>query len=594
MPEKKIPQSTILVQMAADVELFHTSERETFAAPQVVDHVEIVRLQSAAFRQWLSHRFFLQEGHAPSAQAMQDALAVLSGRALFECAERKVYVRTASIGDNLYLDLGGPSWEVVELAPTGWRIVDNPRPAFWRPRGMLPLPMPERGGTLEDLRPFLNVGSEADWQLITGCLLAMFRDTGPFPVLVFHGEQGSAKSTLVRVLRSLVDPVRAPLRSVPRNEQDLSVAARNGWIVALDNVSFVADWLSDAICRLSTGGGWAGRELYTNLEEAVFEGQRPVILNGIEELGSRGDLIDRSVAITLPRINDNHRLTERAFWRQFEVARPGILGALLDIVCAGLKNLPSVHLDRLPRMADFSLWATACEPATGWTLPFIRVYEGNRADANTQVLESSPVARFLLDVVTDSWQGTASELLVLLDGHAPDAMRNLKSWPKSGQALSNQLRRLQVNLRNEGLVVTFTRGGERGAQRMLTLEKVRGEPTEPPEVSDRHESADTSNDLLTLADAGAGTRKADYLPTQAPSDTADAADAVLRPSSDDCLKVEIARIAESLDCPRVPYAQGRAVAAGAQSWATWLGYPGRSEEELRAVLDALQGLMHDA
>ncbi len=233
MRERKPLQSTILVQMAADVELFRTSGRETFAAPIIVDHVEIVRLQSAAFRQWLSHRFFLQEGHAPSAQAMQDALLVLSGRALFECAERKVYVRTASIGDDLYLDLGGPSWEVVQLAPTGWRIVDNPRPAFWRHRGMLALPMPERGGTLDELRPFLNVGSEADWQLITGCLLAMFMDTGPYPVLTLRGEQGSCKSTSVRALRSLVDPVRAPLRSVPRNEQDLSVAARNGWLVAL-------------------------------------------------------------------------------------------------------------------------------------------------------------------------------------------------------------------------------------------------------------------------------------------------------------------------------------------------------------------------
>jgi hypothetical protein len=48
---------------------------------------------------------------------------------------------------------------------------------------------------------------------------------------------------------------------------------------------------------------------------------------------------------------------------EFEPARPRILGALLDALAEGLRELPRVRLVRLPRMADFALWATACETA---------------------------------------------------------------------------------------------------------------------------------------------------------------------------------------------------------------------------------------
>ena len=47
----------------------------------------------------------------------------------------------------------------------------------------------------------------------------------------------------------------------------------------------------------------------------------------------------------------------------FEAARPRILGALLDAIAVGLKRLPATRLPGLPRMADFALWASACEQA---------------------------------------------------------------------------------------------------------------------------------------------------------------------------------------------------------------------------------------
>ena len=111
-----------------------------------------------------------------------------------------------------------------------------------------------------------------------------------------------------------MDPNTAALRSTPRDERDLVIAATNGWLIALDNLSHLSDWLSDALCRLATGSGFATRELYTNAEEAIFAAQRPVVMNGIEEVATRGDLLDRALILYLPTIPEAKRQDDKAFW----------------------------------------------------------------------------------------------------------------------------------------------------------------------------------------------------------------------------------------------------------------------------------------
>src|SRR5262249_19798470 len=154
---------------------------------------------------------------------------------------------------------------------------------------------------------FLNV-AEADRPLIAAWLVAALRPTGPFPVLCLFGEQGSAKSTTARFLRALVDPSTAPVRAEPRDPRDLAIAAGNGWAVCLDNVSHLTPQLSDALCRLSTGGGFSTRMLYCDDEECIFQAQRPAIVNGIAEVAERPDLLDRSLMVCLPTIRERRRV----------------------------------------------------------------------------------------------------------------------------------------------------------------------------------------------------------------------------------------------------------------------------------------------
>jgi hypothetical protein len=324
------------------------------------------------------------------------------------------------------------------------------------------------------LRPFINVSTESDWILVVEWLIAALRGRGPFPILVLHGEQGSAKSTTARVLRALVDPNTAPLRSEPRDLRDLMIAAANASVVCLDNISRIPPFLSDGLCRLSTGGGHSTRELYTDSDEKLFDAQRPVILNGIEEIAVRGDLLDRALILYLPSIPEEKRRPEKEFWRDFESARPAILGALLTVVSGALRRLPKVRLANMPRLADFAVWATAAEPGLG--LPdgtFLGAYAKNVTAANDLALEASPITDSLRKLVAeDGFQGTASDLLKDLTQRTDESTRRQKGWPQNGQGLSNTLRRLAPNLRKCGIEVTFSRGKDRRRRRLIVLREI--------------------------------------------------------------------------------------------------------------------------
>src|SRR5215831_4048759 len=223
--------------------------------------------------------------------------------------------------------------------------------------------VPQAGGSIEELASFLNLPSRNDFVLVVAWLLATLRTGGPYPVLAISGEQGSAKTVLSKLLKALIDPNAAPVRALTREERDLVIAANNSHVLAFDNLSSLPHVLSDAFCRLATGASFGLRQLYTDADEVLFQAARPILLNGIEDVISRSDLADRALFLTLPPIAGNRRRSERQLWRDFEIARPRILGALLDAVTHGLRNVVGIHLEELPRMADFALWATACETA---------------------------------------------------------------------------------------------------------------------------------------------------------------------------------------------------------------------------------------
>jgi len=490
---KKPSAAQRLVEIGQTAELFRSDREEAFArfavqGHQAQGHRETWKVRSRSFRNWLSHQFYAQTGKPPGSQAVDDALHVLEARCQFEGKQHPLTVRATVRESVLYFDLCDEHWRVVRIDRDGWSVLPSTGesngtqeavqntpfpPLFRRYAALAPQVEPVPGGSLEALRPFLNVKDESAWYLVVAWLVAAFFPEIAHPVLVVHGEQGSAKSTHMRLLSLLVDPSLTPLRSEPRNLEAWVQAADHSWLVTLDNVSDLPGWLSDAICRAVTGEGFSKRQLYTDAEDVILSFRRVVAITGIEVVAQRADLLDRAILHALEPIAPNKRRPERDVLAEFEAARPAILGALLSAVSGALRALPNVRLTELPRMADFARVGVAVERALNWPDgSFLSAYTGNVGAQNEEALAASPVGEAVQNFLADQsvWSGSASDLLRALDARREAGKAAPTEWPKNGRALSGQLRRIAPNLRaaGGGLDVCFDKAG---ARRLITLRK---------------------------------------------------------------------------------------------------------------------------
>jgi hypothetical protein len=469
--EDRNKAATMLSVIGPAVSLFHTPAGTAYADLMIRGHRETWPIRSQAFRRWLRRRYYEATGAAASLEAIKPTIDLLEAKAQFDSPEREVYVRIAERDAIIYLDLADDEWRAVEISPAGWSVIGSPPVRFRRAMGMLPIPAPQTDGSLQALRSFLNIRVESEFVLLVAWLLAALKPGGPFPLLAVAGEQGSAKTGLTKILRALVDPNTAPARALPRDERELMISANNGHLLAFDNVSSLGPWLSDAFCRIASGSSFAVRRLYTDDDEVLFQAARPIIFNGIENVITRPDLADRCIFITLGSLSDLQRRPEKVLWQEFETTRRRILGALLDAMVHGLLRKQDVQLEKLPRMADFAVWATACETILWPAATFARAYAANRRAAIEESIDFDPVSVCLRELISERgiWAGSATDLLHAAT-RAPgnNDWRRSAAWPKTPRALAGRLRRAQTFLRTLGIEIAFTREGQSGT-RIITV-----------------------------------------------------------------------------------------------------------------------------
>jgi putative DNA primase/helicase len=463
---RRTPQRDVVIGLCESVELWHDADRAAYATFVVNEHHEHWPIRSRDFRIWLSGEFYKNTGAAIGGQALEDGLRILEARAVNEGLCYECFIRMGHATGKMFIDLGGPSWNAVEITATGWRVIKTAPLKFLRSPSMRALPVPKAGSLIEELRRFLNVKDDGDFLLVVAWLVAALRDRGPFPILVINGEAGAGKSVFSRMLRLLVDPSAALIRAMSRDDRDLVVSASNSWVLSFDNLSRMPDWFADALCRLATGSGYATRMLHTDRSEMIFDAARPIIINGIPNLTDRADLADRSMTIHLRSIREEESRGEDKLWPDFEQARPYIFGALLDAVSRALGNIDDVKLDRVPRMADFAKWITAAEPGLGWEPDeFITAYSENREDVADAAFEADSVAVAIDNLITterpDGFGGTATDLLAAINNMVPEGIPKSKYWPQTAAQLGNRFVRAMPLLKARGYAVERRHSGER-------------------------------------------------------------------------------------------------------------------------------------
>lgn len=439
-------------------DLWHDQDGNAYASfdregPNKTTHREHWNIASNGFREWLAWLAHTELKAAPASEALKSCQNALSGIAKFDGEEHTPARRVAKNESGYWIDLCDDQWRAILITAAGWSIVPAPTVRFVRTKAMRPLPWPVPNGCLKPLWNLTNIPEE-DRPLVLGWMLDAYRPNTPYPVLELIGEQGSAKSTTQETIRSFIDPNKVMLRALPSSVEDVYVAAGNNHVVSLENVSGIWPGLSDALCTISTGGGQAGRQLYTNDEENIIEAHNPVVLNGIGAVITRPDLLDRSIALCLPVIKE--RMTEEEHAAALNKAAPGIFGSLLDLFVRTLAVLPTVLISpaQRPRMADFAQLGEAMTRAMGGREgEFLTLYTNHRRDAVRRTVDSNPVSVACMKFVDEgyrSYTGTVQGLREKLDCYKPN-VELTDYWPRSAKGLGDSLRRVAPALRQIGI-----------------------------------------------------------------------------------------------------------------------------------------------
>ncbi len=452
--ENKKSQSTLLIEIGQQGQLFHDQQGDAYAEVEINDDIRgTFKVRSKDYKNYLSHQLFLITGKGANSNAITDALSTLEAIGKFEGDTRKVSIRVYNAGDAAYIDTGDKNRRIIKIDSSGYRYTKDCPVHFVRKNSITALPVPAQSN-LSLLRKYINC-TDKDYPLVYGWMLCALAGVKPYPILIVEGEQGSGKSTACRVIRELVDPSSVSLRSPPKQPRDLLVSAMNTHTVNLDNLSGISPDIADTLCRLSTGGGHDQRALYTDDEQCLVDVQKPVMVNGIDDIATRPDLAERSLIVTLQPISCNSRKEESEFWSEFKNDKPAIFAGLLNAIVDGFKYQDGIELANKPRMADAAKWITACEQSMGNKGAFIDSHADNQLNLSRNSIESSPVgnAIFTLMQTRDEWHGTPTELFNNVADIAGDRQSRSRSFPQSHKGLFNVIKRLKKPFRDIGILI---------------------------------------------------------------------------------------------------------------------------------------------
>ncbi len=488
-------QADLLVAIGRQAKLFHDPTGNAFAAINFDGHMEVWPLRAKRYDHWLRLSFFRLYHKAPGGDAVRTALGVLEGMAVFDGREIPLANRVALHEGAIYYDLTDAKWRAVRIDSHGWEVVEHPPVLFRRYAHQRPQVVPVDGGDASDIFRFLNVRLQ-DRLLLLVWLIAAFIPNIPHPISEFHGGKGSGKSMGQKLIRRLIDPSELELLSFPNEVRELVQQLSHHYSPCYDNIDGLHPWLSDLLCRAVTGDGFSKRELFSDDDDIIYKYIRVILLNGINIVAQRPDLLDRTIPMQLERLTTEQRREESDLWKIFESVRPGLMGAIFTAVSEAMRIYPTLRLKHLERMADFTRWGAAIAEALGYGAEsFLSAYTMNISAQTREAAEGHVVGAAVLALMHDrkEWSGTPTELLSALEQAGEDARLfkrsasgkvDAKSWPGAPHILTRRLNEVRSNLADLGILIKESPGD----QRKVFIEWSTQEPTNDSE------SLETSED----------------------------------------------------------------------------------------------------
>mgnify|MGYP001035624215 CR=1 FL=1 len=477
-PENK-PKTLVeeaVEQIKAQNTLFFDQQQEPYIALDKKGG-RVIKLMSKEFERWL--RNFLIKKYKRF-QGLDTIVDIIRTMLVYEAETSGEYhelnTRLCRTNDSkgnpveIVYDVGDGT-HAISITSETWSLQDVPI-AFLHHQHQKPQCLPERHGdcSLEALRSLLSeFKDDREWLVVMAYICSLYVPDIPKPLLCISGDMGSGKTLTARRIVDLVEcsSLESGLPAI-KNSQELMRTANKNAVLLLDNVSHISTSLSDDMCRICTGASLNKRILYSDDSDWVCQICRPVIITGIPStLVQREDLADRAVPLKISRISETKRKTQSELDTEFAKLKPYLLGSVYNILSKALKLLPSVKLEKLPRLADWYVLSYAlCESMDGHTgQEFVEAYEFILNRQTELAIESSLVAQAcrLLTSQTGTWEGTASqlhEIKLVHEGYEYTSdfedrcyLVNDPNWPRTPATLGKELERCKPTLESIGIKV---------------------------------------------------------------------------------------------------------------------------------------------
>jgi hypothetical protein len=444
---------------------------------KVGEHTETMPVDSGRFELYVSKVFYDEmDEQVLKAEPLNEVIRILTARTTFDGVTAKLHLRLAwGVGEKnepdystLYYDPATPTWSCIKVTTQGWEILPrHPESILFTRFKQLPQVTPVRdypADVMDRYLDLMHVKGHAARLLVKVLLIASFVPEIGHPITVPNGEQGGVKSTYCRYHKRLVDPCAVELLTIPKDRNEFVQHMHHNYVVVYDNVRIVPNWFSDEICKAVTGAGNSKRKLYTDDEDVAYNYKRCILVNGINNVLTESDALDRSVILDFTRISDEQRREEAEVDAEFDAMKPALLGYIFDILAKALSIKPTVELSRKPRMADFAVWGEAIARAIGCReLEFIEAYYSVLERQNIDAVEATLVGPAVVSFVGTwqesavEWQGSPDTLLSELRRVAEAFRIDIrdKMWPKKGNSLTRKLKPLLPDLR-QGYSIDIT------------------------------------------------------------------------------------------------------------------------------------------
>jgi len=475
----------------------------------IQDHYEVLPIEGTKLKRYLSKIYYDEYERVPNSEAVKNVVQLLESKAFFEGKAITLHLRTAwsniETKDSVYYDLTDSKNRCVKITADGWKVVDTQTEVLFRKYNHLssqvePMIIDNMdtmdGKILDEFMTIFNIKGEDNKLLLKCYIISLFIPDIPKPILLLHGEQGGAKSTIQELIKMLVDPSSIQTLTFPRDSNEFIQQLSHNYIVYYDNISYIQDWISDLLCRAVTGSSFSKRALWTNDDDFYYSFKRNIGINGIDIAATKADLLDRSIIIQTERIDKTDRIKIEKIWEKFDRIRPQVLGSIFNILSKVLRYKNQHGEISFPnglnRMADWEEYAEIISRCMGNAEgEFQRVYQENIGVQVDEAIDSSPLSMAIIELMADKEEGSSltetptelySKLNEIAESKSNINTSKIKSWPKSASYLSRRINGIKTNLREKGIEITL-RKDEKG-KRIITIFKVSSMALMSPNISE--------------------------------------------------------------------------------------------------------------